>query len=91
MKLRFQFTVMDMGNGEFAATAVGEDADKFHGMIKLNAVAADIFQQFQEDTTPEKVHAYLKGKYPESTDDEIGQTVVGVLNDLAHAGLLINC
>ena len=44
MKLRYEFAVMDMG-GEFAAVPVGEDATKFHGMLKLNAVSADILEQ----------------------------------------------
>ncbi|MBQ7523457.1 MAG: PqqD family peptide modification chaperone [Oscillospiraceae bacterium] len=88
MKLRYELTIMDMG-GEFAAVPVGEDAAKFHGMLKMNAVTADILGQLKEETTPEKVHAYLKEKYPESTDDEIGHTLVGLLNQLVREGLLI--
>ena len=88
MKLRFEFTIMDMGD-EFAAVPVGDDSAKFHGMLKLNAVSADILEQLKEDTTPEKVHAYLKEKYADSTDDEIGQTLVGFLNQLFREGLLI--
>lgn len=88
MKLRYELTIMDMG-GEFAAVPVGEDAAKFHGMLKMNAVTADILEQLKEETTPEKVHAYLKEKYPESTDDEIGHTLVGLLNQLVREGLLI--
>lgn len=88
MKLRFEFTIMDMGE-EFAAVPVGEDASIFHGMLKLNAVSADILEQLKEETTPEKIHAYLKEKYPESTDDEIGHALVGLLNQLAREGLLI--
>ncbi|MBR7070871.1 MAG: PqqD family protein [Clostridia bacterium] len=88
MKLRFNFTIMDMGD-EFAAVPVDEDAAKFHGMLKLNAVSADILEQLKEETTPEKVHAYLKKKYSDSTDDEIGHTLVNFLNQLVHEGLLI--
>ena len=88
MKLRCEFTIMDMGDG-FAAVPVEESADRFHGIIKLNAVSADIFEQLKEETTPEKVHAYLKKKYPDSTDDEIGQNLVAFLNHLFREGLLI--
>jgi len=88
MKLRYEFTLMDMGD-EFAAVPVDEGAAQFHGVIKMNAVSADIFEQLKEETTPEKVHAYLKKKYPESTDDEIGQSLVKFLNQLFRAGLLI--
>lgn len=87
MKLKYEFTIMDMGD-EFAAVPVGDDAAKFHGMLKLNAFSADVLSQIKEETTPEKVHAYLKEKYPESTDDEIGQALVGFLNALFRQGLL---
>lgn len=87
MKLRYEFAIMDMG-GEFAAVPVGEDANKFHGMLKLNAVSADILEQLKEETTPEKVHAYLKEKYSESTDGEIGTTLAAFLNQLIREGLL---
>lgn len=87
MKLKYDFTIMDMGD-EFAAVPVGEDAAKFNGMVKMNAVSADIFEQLKSDTDPAKVHKYLKEKYPDSTDDEIGQTLVGFLNKLLREGLL---
>ena len=87
MRLKYDFTVMDMGD-EFAAVPVGEDAAKFNGMVKMNAISADIFEQLKSDTTPEKVHKYLKEKYPESTDDEIGHTLVDFLNKLIREGLL---
>lgn len=87
MKLRYKFAIMDMG-GEYAAVPVGDDAAKFHGMLKLNAVSADIMERLKEDTTPEKVHKYLKEKYSDSTDDEIGKTLAGFLNQLIREGLL---
>lgn len=87
MKLKYEFTVMDMGE-EFAAVPVGDDAAKFHGMLKLNAVSADIIEQLKKETTAEKVHAHLKEKYPDSTDDEIKQALTGFLNDLLREGLL---
>ena len=88
MKLRYQFAIMDMG-GEFAAVPVGDDADKFHGMLKLNEVSADILEQLKEDTTPMKIHLHLKEKYPESTDDEIGHALADFLNQLIREGLLV--
>ena len=87
MKLKYQFTVMDMGD-EFAAVPVGEDAAKFHGMLKLNKESAEILELLKEDTDPAKIHRYLKEKYPDSTDSEIGNTLTGFLNKLLHEGLL---
>lgn len=89
MKLRYKFTVMDMGE-EFAAVPVEEDADKFHGMLKLNEVSATIIEELAEDTTAMKIHLRLKEKYPESTDEEIAEKLVKFLNKLNHEGLLCN-
>ncbi len=88
MRLRYELVVMDLGD-EYAAVPVNDSVSEFHGMLKLNAVSADIIGQLKEETTPDRVHAYLKDKYPDSTDDEIGQAVVKVLNQLAREGLLI--
>ena len=87
MKLKDDFTVMDMGD-EFAAVPVGEDAAKFHGMLKLNKESAEILNLLKEDTEPETIHKYLKDKYPDSTDEEIGHTLVDFLNKLIREGLL---
>ncbi len=87
MKLRYQFVVMDMG-GDYSAVPVGEDAKKFHGMLKLNETSADILEQLKEDTTPMKIHLHLKEKYPDSTDEEIAEHLVKFLNKLNHEGLL---
>ena len=88
MRLKYDFTIMDMG-GEFAAVPVGGDAAKFRGMLKLNKVSADILEALKEDTDPGKVHRILKEKYPESTDDEIGNVLAPFLNKLLAEGLLI--
>ena len=87
MKLRYDFTIMDMG-GEFAAVPVGEDASKFHGMLKLNSVSAEILKLLKEDTTPDKVQKALKEIYSASTDEEIGNYLTPFLNQLLREGLL---
>ncbi len=89
MKLRYEFTVMDMG-GEIAAVPVGENAGEFHGALRLNESSAFILELLREDTTPEVVHKALKEKYPESTDQEIGEMLVTFLNKLIREGLLIS-
>lgn len=89
MRLRYKFCMMDMG-GEIAAVPVGENASEFHGMLKVNDVAADILKQLAEETTPEAVHLYLCEKYPDFTRDEIGEQLATFLSQLSHEGLLID-
>ncbi len=88
MKLRYEMIIMDMGD-EYAAVPVGEDAAKFHGMLKLNKESADILEKLKEETEPIKVHNYLKEKHPDMTDDEIGHMLVDFFNQLVREGLLI--
>lgn len=88
MKLRYEFTVMDMG-GEIAAVPIGEHAEDFQGMLKLNESSAFILKLLREDTTPEAVHKALKEKYPETTDQEIKEMLEPFLNKLIREGLLI--
>ncbi len=88
MKLRYEFTIMDMGD-EYAAVPVGDDADKFHGMIKLNKDSAEILEQIKDAPDPMTVHKRIKEKHPEMTDDEIGHMLVDFLNKLVREGLLI--
>jgi hypothetical protein len=88
MKLRYEITIMDMGE-EYAAVPVGENAGEFHGALRLNESSAEIMNLLREETTPAAVHDALKEKYPESTDQEIGEMLAPFLNKLIREGLLI--
>ena len=87
MKLKYDMTIMNMGD-EYAAVPVGDDVNKFHGMLKLNKESAELLEQLKQDTDPMKLHKYMKEKHPELTDDEIGQMIVVFLNKLVRADLL---
>ena len=78
---------MDMG-GEYAAVPVGDDAKKFRGMLKLNAVSKDILEALKEETDIVSLHHMLKKKYPDSEDSEIGNILAPFINRLIGEGLL---
>lgn len=88
MKLKYKLSMMDMG-GEIAAVPVGKNAKEFRGMLKINDVSAEILKLLEEDTTPMEVHKALKEKFPDSTDQEIGENLAAFLNQLIREGLLI--
>ncbi len=88
MKLRYELMVMEMG-GEYAAVPVGDNAEAFHGMLRMNEASAEILALLGQDTTPEAVHKALKDKHPESTDQEIKEMLAPFLNKLIREGLLI--
>lgn len=88
MKLKYDFSVMDMGD-EIVAVPVGDNADQFHGMIRLNSTAAEILELLREDTTPPEVHKILMERYPDSTRDEIGVMLANFLNQLYREDALL--
>ena len=89
MRLRYNFAIMEM-DGEIAAVPVGDNCNEFHGMLKINDVSAEILRLLSEDTTPEKVLEALLNKYPEATDQEVGEQLAAFLNKLIAEGLLID-
>lgn len=88
MKLRYELSVMEM-DGEYMAVPVGDDAELFNGMLRMNDVSAEILDLLKEDTTPEAVHRILRERYPDSDDREIGEQLAPFLNQLIREGLLI--
>ena len=47
-------------DGEYMAVPVGENAEQFNGMLRMNDVSAEILDLLKEDTTPETVHRILR-------------------------------
>ena len=88
MKLRYEFTVMEM-DGEYMAVPVGDNAEQFNGMLRMNDVSAEILDLLKEDITPEVVYRILRERYPDSDDREIGEQLAAFLNQLIREGLLI--
>ena len=88
MKLRYELSVMEM-DGEYMAVPVGDNAEQFNGMLRMNDVSAEILDLLKENTTPEAVHRILRERYPDSDDCEIGEQLAAFLNQLIREGLLI--
>lgn len=88
MKLKYEFSVMKMGD-EYNAVAVGENADGFNGMLRMNDVSAEILELLKDETSPEAVHRILRERYPDSTDREIGESLAAFLTQLSREGLLM--
>ena len=88
MKLKYEFSVMKMGD-EYNAVAVGENADGFNGMLRMNDVSTEILELLKDETTPEAVHQTLRERYPDSSDQEIGEALAAYLTKLSREGLLM--
>lgn len=88
MKLKYELAIMDMGE-EYAAVPVGDDAAKFHGMLKLNQESAALLERLKEDTDPVEIRKYMKETYPDMAEDEIERMLADFLERLVREGLLI--
>lgn len=61
-KLKYTFELMDLDDRK-VAVPVGNGAEEFRGVVKLNESAAEIFELLKQDTTEGMVIAELKKKY----------------------------
>lgn len=87
MKLKYEFEVMDMGD-EFVAVPVGDRADELHGMLRLNADAAEMLELVRTIDTPEEILETLCSRYPKEDKDDLGKALCDYLNELLRVGIL---
>ena len=93
MRLTVEMAIMNM-DGEISAVAVGEDSAKFHGMLRLNEVAADIItilnlSREQNGISFNNLVKSLQTKYTDSNPEEIAKITEEFLEKLYQEGLLI--
>ena len=93
MRLAVEMAIMNM-DGEISAVAVGEDSARFHGMLRLNEVAADIItilnlSRKYNGISFNNLVKSLQTKYTDSTPEEIAKTTEEFLEILYQEGLLI--
>ena len=67
MRLKYTFDTMDLDN-EIVAIPIGEGADQYHGVIKLNETAAHIFELLKNDVTEEEIVEALEKDYSVSRE-----------------------
>lgn len=86
MKLKYEFVITDMGD-ESVAVPVGDNADQFHGMIRLNESACKIMELLKEDTTVPAIVEALKKEY-DSPEEEIQENTLKFLVRLIMEGVM---
>ena len=86
MKLKHTFEMMEIDEQKMAVP-VGDGADAFHGILKLNQSAAAILELLKEETTEEEMVQKLKGGY-DSSEEEIRTYVHDYVEELKKAGFV---
>lgn len=85
MKLKYTFESMELDD-RIIAVPVGDGAQDFRGVVKLNDSAAEIFDLLKQETTEEAVVEALKARYGD--DPEIPGFVREAIDYLAQEGVL---
>lgn len=86
MKLKHTFEMMEIDEQKMAVP-VGDGADAFHGILKLNQSAAAILELLKEETTEEEMVQKLKEDY-DSSEEEIRTYVREYVEELKKAGFI---
>lgn len=86
MKLKEGFVLRKI-LGDAIVVAEGEMSKSFHGMIKLNDTAADIWEWFAAGKSGEETASLLADKY-EISVDEAKTDVLAVAEKLIAAGIM---
>ena len=74
MKLKYNFVTNKVAD-KIVAVAVGEDAEKFGGFIKMNDTGAYIFNMLKNDVTEEEIVASMQEEYEGVTLENLRNTV----------------
>ena len=85
MKLKYSFETMALDD-QIVAVPIGTGPEGFHGVIKLNESALEIFNLLKEETTEEAVAAALRSRYGDNP--EIPGYVADMVKYLAGEGVL---
>lgn len=86
MKIRQGFVLREV-MGNTMAVATGEASRTFHGMIKLNASATQLWKWLQEDTTESALIERLCAEY-DVDEETASQHVSAFVNTLRTEGFL---
>ena len=62
MKTKYSFEIMELDDG-LVAVPVGNGAEQFHGVLKVNETAVAILKLLNEETTEEAIVGALQKEY----------------------------
>ena len=86
MKLKYDFAVQEVADG-FVAVAVGDDAPKFSGLVRMNKTSAFIFEQLKGDVTMDELVRRMAQKY-EADEGTLRESAEAFTSKLRAEGLL---
>lgn len=87
MRLKYTFDKMEL-NDQIVAVPVGDNADNYHGVVKMNETANAIFNLLAEDTTEEAIVEAMEKEYDVSKEI-LAADVKRYVQEFREKGLLV--
>lgn len=87
MKLKYNFVTNKVAD-KTVAVAVGEDAEKFGGFIKMNDTGAYIFNMLKNDVTEGEIAAAMEKEYEGVDSAELLKTVKEFIGKLKESDVI---
>lgn len=87
MKLKYNFIVRNVA-GQAVALAIGNEDNKFNGMIKLNSVGEFIFNLLENDITTDEIVNKITENY-EVSAEEARSSIEAYLETLRANDLIV--
>lgn len=88
MKLKYNFLIQEVA-GTYMAVAIGEGAENFKGMIKMNGTAKRVFELIQQGLSEKDVVATMLEEY-EASESDIQKSVDTMVNQLNSQKLIVD-
>lgn len=86
MKAKYDFEFMDLDDG-LVAVPVGNDANEFHGVLKINETAAAIIKLLANETTEEQIVDSILKEY-NGEKEQIAAYVHEFIGKLVSEGIV---
>lgn len=86
MKLKYKFIIQEVA-GSYMAVAIGDGAENFKGMIRLNATGKRIFELIQDGQEPDAIVSTLMQEY-DAPEAELRKSVNTLVENMKSANIL---
>lgn len=86
MKIKEGYVIRQV-MGNYVVIATGEESRNFHGMIKLNETAANIWNYISEGKNRDEIVAAMLAEY-EVEEQKLGQDIDKTIEILVSQGLV---
>lgn len=88
MKLKYEFIIREVGD-RYVAVAVGDNAEEFHGIIRMNKSGKIMMELLKNEITETGLLAKLMEQY-EGTEEFFKGEIDKFVGGLRNAGVIVS-